>query len=228
MDGRAAKIGLERGLVELELDRDRIFAAEARRAEVVRRATGRADEPLQREVAERIRSDMRADLLDSLQFGTLWVAEAGGAIVGVAAWLPPSGYPISTGRQLRQLTVLAPTLPWAYGAAIEGRRGRATVRSDHRSKPPHWFLRALGVHPNSQRSGVGADLVAPALALADEAEMGCYLTTAAEENVGWYRRVGFEATATLRPTASWPQVWSLWRDPRTPTMSTESDPRLTR
>src|SRR5437016_44887 len=69
MDGRAARIGLERGLVELELDRDRIFAAEARRAEVLRRATGRADEPLQREVAERIRSDMHADLLDRLVRG---------------------------------------------------------------------------------------------------------------------------------------------------------------
>src|ERR671922_15927 len=50
-----ARIDLERGLVELELDRDRIVPGEACRAEIVRRAAGRAEEALEREIAERVR-----------------------------------------------------------------------------------------------------------------------------------------------------------------------------
>ena len=157
---------------------------------------------------------LRATLADSLAAGTLFVAEAGGTVVGAAAWLAPGAYPIPLRPQVGQLLHLAPAAPWAWRAAIEGRRGRAAVRADHRPKPPHWFLRSLGVRPDAQASGAGSALVRPCLDRADDDGVGCYLTTASEPNVAWYSRFGFEVTATFRPTPTWPLVWSMWRDPR--------------
>lgn len=157
---------------------------------------------------------LRADLVDSLDLGGLFVAERDGRIVGAAAWVPPGAYPIPLRRQVRQVRILAPAAPVALRAAIEGQRGRSTVRADHRSKPPHWFLRALGVDPAVQHAGAGTALLRPIMTRADHEEQGCYLTTAAPGNVAWYHRLAFETTATFHPTPTWPQVWSMWRPPQ--------------
>src|SRR2546428_9768843 len=60
--GTRPYLDLESGLAELELDRDRVVAREARRAEIACLAAGRADEAVEREFPERVRADVRADL----------------------------------------------------------------------------------------------------------------------------------------------------------------------
>jgi ribosomal protein S18 acetylase RimI-like enzyme len=86
---------------------------------------------------------------------------------------------------------------------------------------PHWYLAMLATHPDWQRRGVGAALMAPAIAEADAHGLGCYLETESEANVAYYRRHGFEVctewdltVAGERPDAHGPHMWGMWRDPR--------------
>ena len=153
---------------------------------------------------------------DSLAHDALLGAWVDGTLVGVAAWLPPSAYPIPLRRQLGQAVRLAPALPWGAGAAREALRGRSANRLHHPKDQPHHYLRALGVHPRHQRRGVGEALLRPVLAAADAEQVGCFLTTATKDNVGYYERFGFTVLATYRPTSTWPEVWAMWRAPRPP------------
>jgi len=79
-----------------------------------------------------------SDVRDAARFGTLLAAEVDGEVVGAAAWIPPEAYPVSLGRQVRQLVDLAPALPWAWAAALEARRGQVANRTHHRGQPPHF------------------------------------------------------------------------------------------
>jgi predicted N-acetyltransferase YhbS len=62
--------------------------------------------------------------------------------------------------------------------------------------------------------GVGGRLVAPGLARADAEGMACYLTTARGENVGFYRRFGFQVEAEGLPLVpGGPTHWAMRRPP---------------
>jgi len=52
----------------------------------------------------------RACLRDALGVGRIYAASLGGQLVGVAAWLPPGGFPLSPQRQLRAAPDLARVL----------------------------------------------------------------------------------------------------------------------
>ncbi len=158
---------------------------------------------------------LASDMADAARAGRLNVAERDGAVVGAAAWLPPGAYPISAARQIRELLPLAPALPWAIRAALEGRRGQTANRARHRTHgEPHYFLRTIGVDPVHQYQGVGGALVQPMLDAADAEHVGCFLFTATEENAAWYHRLGFETSALYNPTPTWPDVWAMWRAAR--------------
>lgn len=136
-----------------------------------------------------------------------------GEIVGATAWLPPEAYPISIRKQLAQVGHLLPALPWGLSAAREALRGQQANRQHHPGAP-HYFLRAVGVVPEHQGDGIGRALLAPVLERADQRQVGCYLTTAKYENVALYERFGFAVQSIYRPTPTWAQVWSMWRDSR--------------
>ena len=155
---------------------------------------------------------LAGDCADSQVHDTLLGAHLAGDLVGVAAWLPPEGYPVPVRRQLAQALHLLPALPWALGAAREAVAAQEANRSHH-PREPHYYLRAIGVAPRWQGQGVGRALLAPTLARADADGLGCYLTTATEANVAWYAGAGFVVRDTFRPTPTWPQTWSMWRPP---------------
>ncbi len=165
------------------------------------------DEAKRRHVLPRY---LLSDARDADRFGLLLVAPGG---EGAAAWIPPAGYPVGVGRQVRQLVDLVPALPWAWQAAAEARRAQSANRTEHRRHPAHYYLRALGVTPAAQGTGIGSSLVRPVLDRADAEGVGCFLQTATEANVSWYGRFGFEVVASYRPTPSWPMTWTMWREP---------------
>lgn len=68
-----------------------------------------------------------------------------------------------------------------------------------------WYLSILGIDPASQGQGLGARLLAPALAAADEAGVTCYLETFSARNESFYARAGFNALAShLEPVTGAP------------------------
>jgi GNAT superfamily N-acetyltransferase len=155
-----------------------------------------------------------SDARDALRFETLLGAFVDDRLVGAAAWIPPGAYPVSLGRQARQLVDLAPALPWAWECACEAKRAQKANRAYHRRHPDHFYLRAIGVEPASQGRGFGASLLRPVLDRADQRNVGCFLQTATADNVRWYEQFGFVVADAYRPTATWPETWSMWRRPR--------------
>jgi GNAT superfamily N-acetyltransferase len=157
---------------------------------------------------------LASDCSDSLGYDSLLGAWIAGELIGVAAWLPPDAYPIPLRRQVMQAVQLLPALPWGALAAREALRGQGSNRLHHPKAEPHYYLRAIGVDPRHQRSGVGGALLRPVLEQADIEHVGCFLTTATKDNVAYYERFGFVVIASYRPTATWPDVWAMWRSPR--------------
>jgi len=79
---------------------------------------------------------------------------------------------------------------------------------------PHWYLSVLGVDPDRWRRGVGSALLSRWLRRVDADNAPSYLETDREENVGFYRRVGFEVVNQLRIMDV--PIWCMWRSARDP------------
>jgi GNAT superfamily N-acetyltransferase len=155
----------------------------------------------------------RACLRDALRAGHVYMASRGGEILGVAAWLPPGGFPLSARRQLAAAPDMARVLaaaPRSLGRLLRFTSGLAKLHPAQ----PHWYLEAVGVEPGARGLGIGTRLLEPVLARADEAGQPCYLETMTERNVAWYGRLGFEVrSAGVSFTAGGPPNWTMLRRP---------------
>lgn len=160
-----------------------------------------------------------AGLRDALGFGHVYAAARGGTgsagdeLVGVAAWLPPGGFPLSPGRQLRALPGMAGVLAAAPRSARRLLRYTGSITRLHPAQP-YWYLEVVGVDPTARGLGIGTRLLEPVLARADEAGQPCYLETMTERNVAWYRGLGFEVRdAEVRFVPGGPPNWTMIRPP---------------
>ena len=131
---------------------------------------------------------------------------------GAAVW----GSPDRHRSGLAELLQLLPTAPFLLSArAIRALRLLFEVDSLHPNEP-HWYLATLGTVPERQGQGVGAALLQPVLALADEEGMPAYLESSKERNVPFYSRFGFEVVEELHSKVGSPPLWRMWREPRVP------------
>lgn len=133
----------------------------------------------------------RACLRDALKFGRAYAAIRSGRLVGVAVWMPPGAFPLSLRRQLRVMPDMVRILGAAPRSVLRLARFMSSVVGLHPAQP-YWYLEVVGVDPDAQGMGIGTRLLAPGLALADQAGQPCYLETMTERNVRWYRKLGFE------------------------------------
>jgi GNAT superfamily N-acetyltransferase len=127
---------------------------------------------------------------DAASWGGAVLAKDGDLEVGVALWLPPGAFPLSAARMAR----LSPTwlrmgLAAPRPTAALGLLGARMARGDWAE--PTWYLRAIGVHPDARRAGVGSLLLAPVLAGADEEGIRCALHASDPRMVPYFQRHGF-------------------------------------
>ncbi len=185
---------------------------------VVERTLGRAfhDDPVWRWVigdasgfADRAGRALGAVARVLLGHGHVWMSRSGEA---AAVWAPP-------GERLgpRQIVAMAPRLVPAVGLSGVRKVGTLAEVDRHHPHEPHWYLAVLGTDPAHQGRGFGSSVLAPVLARADEAGVGCYLESSKEDNLAFYRRHGFEVTEELDlARGAGPRIWLMWRDPRPP------------
>lgn len=89
--------------------------------------------------------------------------------------------------------------------------------AEHTPPEDHWYLQLLATHPDWQRQGLGAALMAVQFERADAEGLPCYLETETIENVAYYRRYGFEVRSEwdLDPDATLgavgPHMWGMLR-----------------
>jgi GNAT superfamily N-acetyltransferase len=145
-----------------------------------------------------LRRYLTAIAWDAASWGDAVLAKDSSREVGAALWLPPGAFPPSTARKIRLLPVmthLALRSPRGAAAlALVGARMGRHLRSE-----PGWYLRAMGVHPDSRGRGVGALLLAPVLARADEEGAPCALHLSDPVMVPYFQRHGFRLCGNELP-----------------------------
>ncbi|HEY6078262.1 MAG TPA: GNAT family N-acetyltransferase, partial [Polyangiaceae bacterium] len=78
---------------------------------------------------------------------------------------------------------------------------------------PHFYLFLVGVDPERQGRGLGAQALTPTLQQCDRDGRQAFLETAQPSNVAFYERRGFRIRQVLEG-AEFPTLWFMTRDPR--------------
>ena len=104
-------------------------------------------------------------------------------IKGVAAWIPPLGYPLDIWRCLEV---------GYYWGLVNSLSFFSDIYYIQNLKQPYWYLFALGVSKDYQRQGIGSALIQPILKRASCDGLPCHLLTHTEEGVKFYESNGFE------------------------------------
>ncbi len=141
------------------------------------------------------------------------LAETTPGIYSVALWLPPGkgfGFwtTVKSGFALPRFAMRMP--------APDRKRMMAVVRQlEDRKKAlmpePHWYLSAIGVHPEHQGEGRGTALVRSGIRSADHDNAPIYLETETEGNVDFYRHLGFEVIEQVTAAGLGLPVWLMKR-----------------
>lgn len=76
-----------------------------------------------------------------------------------------------------------------------------------------WYLSILGILPEFQGKGLGADLVQPILQQADEAGIATYLETFTPRNMSFYQRLGYQSIASFSEPVTQCDYWIMRRLP---------------
>jgi predicted N-acetyltransferase YhbS len=142
-----------------------------------------------------------------LPYGQVWVACVDDRIEAAAVWMD-SRTPL-------------PSSAWEAMAheqrSLEGDRheaSRAAEAAIARLRPelPHLYLATVGTTGRSQRRGLGSAVLAPGLAAADDAGLSAFLETSSDDNLAFYRRLGFEIVDEVQIEGG-PPVWAMSRGP---------------
>ncbi|PSL05456.1 acetyltransferase (GNAT) family protein [Haloactinopolyspora alba] len=78
---------------------------------------------------------------------------------------------------------------------------------------PHAYLHFAAVAPEQQRRGLGRRVVEPGLRRAEQAGLGVHLETTNQDNLAFYRQLGFEVSGEVHLAPDGPTMWAMWRDP---------------
>lgn len=128
---------------------------------------------------------------------------------GAAIWFPPGAWKVGAAELLRTLPEwLRITGGRALASRLRGLHWLAQKRPTHEA----WVLEVLGVHPESQRRGVGSRLLTCGLEWARADGVGTYLLTANSTAIPFYARHGFAVQDECKIPGG-PPIWSLWLEP---------------
>lgn len=154
----------------------------------------------------------------SLAYGEVYTTPAENA---VASWLAPGNWKITFWRMLCTGVRLPRAIMRLKGEArrrtldimtyIDCVHERELRRANFRRAS--WYLWMLGIDPAVQGQGIGGGLIHPILARSDEDGNACYLETAAEGNLVFYRKHGFEVVSEGTVPNQGLRIWAMLRVP---------------
>lgn len=148
----------------------------------------------------------------SISLGCTWVTSDA---VAIGMYLPP-GRPEPPGVEeeapaddVPDLSSLPPELLAKFGAIGEAMAANT---------PPelHWYLHVLATHPDWQRQGLGASIIAPVAERCDAEGLPLYLETQTASNVAYYGHLGFAVRTEWDLPFDGPHMWGMIREPAHP------------
>ena len=140
----------------------------------------------------------------ALPHGNVWTTDD---LVGAMLGLPPGKWRVPLRTTLLHGTAFGMRIPKAarLGAAMEWHHMRHL-------RQPHYYVRDIGVHPDTQGSGLGSALMRPLLDRCDREGLPAYIEASSERSAALYERLGFQHTEELRVGGS-PPLWLMLRPP---------------
>ena len=148
----------------------------------------------------------------SIVHDTIYTTDDG---VCTAIWAPPEAWALSG----EQMQTMAGPFAEAAGERVDRALSAFIEIAEVHPAEPHWYLGCLGTHPDWQRRGTASAVLAPVLNHCDSDGLPAYLETQRESNVPFYRRHGFEVIGTKQLSNGGPNMWLMWREVRTSTLS---------
>jgi GNAT superfamily N-acetyltransferase len=83
----------------------------------------------------------------------------------------------------------------------------SNLKKANKPSSPHFYINALGVHPQSQGKGIGSAILSHIHQISEQHSdsQGVALDTQTEKNVGYYQRFGYDVstTAQLESVKNW-------------------------
>jgi ribosomal protein S18 acetylase RimI-like enzyme len=146
----------------------------------------------------------------SLPHGHVWTTDdLAGAMLG----LPPGKWRVPLRTTLLHGTAFGIRIPKAarLGAAMEWHHMRH-LRGVGGVGGAHYYVRDIGVHPETQGRGLGSALMRPLLDRCDREVLPAYIEASSVRSAALYERLGFEHIEELRVGDS-PPLWLMFRPP---------------
>ncbi|MFC3613116.1 GNAT family N-acetyltransferase [Lutimaribacter marinistellae] len=134
-------------------------------------------------------------MLEAERFGLLCLTDTPGA--GAAVWSLPLDDDTASQKKRDKAAMLRACIGKASCAAYDAINVNMAKGTLPLVDPSDWYLSILGLDPSVQGQGKGSALLAPVLARADAAGVGCYLETFTPRNMRFYQRLGFVAVGTF-------------------------------
>ncbi len=122
---------------------------------------------------------------------------------GAALWFPPGLEPDSAAIMSHMEATLPPE---RLGALADGMEAQGGLHPHE----PHWYLPWIGVVPEAQGAGIGAELLSRGLARADAEGLPVYLEATNRRNAVLYARHGFNVTGVV-DAPGYPEILAMWR-----------------
>lgn len=148
-------------------------------------------------------------------FGLLYDSDARAGMRLVTAggeaatlWRAPGQNHTSRTEMLSQALPMLAT----FGTALWRALTLSDAVSAHMPSGQFWYLHIAGCDPAAQGRGLGAAVVRAGLGRA-AGRLPCYLETATEANLGFYRALGFAVTDEWCVPRGGPRFWSMMRPP---------------
>jgi GNAT superfamily N-acetyltransferase len=85
------------------------------------------------------------------------------------------------------------------------------VMHDHTPTDEHWYLNVLATHPDWQRQGLGAAIIAPIAEICRLEGLPLYLETQTAANVAYYSHLGFAVRSEWDVPLDGPHMWGMIR-----------------
>ena len=150
--------------------------------------------------------------------GEVGVVRHAGTCAGAIVSFEPHRYPVPwigagiEGLKALRFLPLLPRgwVPWRSGWL--GFRLLAYLEKLH-PQEPHWYILVIGVDPEFQGTGKGAELFAPVLHRADREKQLVYLESSNPKNLSFYQRQGFRVVSEERPVPGCPPIFPMVRSP---------------
>jgi ribosomal protein S18 acetylase RimI-like enzyme len=151
----------------------------------------------------------------ALPHGHVWTTDdLAGAMLG----LPPGKWRAPLHTTVLHGSVFRVRVPRAarLGAAMEWHHMRL-LRGVGGAGGAHYYVRDVGVHPDTQGRGLGSALMRPLLDRCDQEGLPAYIEASSERSAALYERLGFRHIKELRVGHS-PPLWLMIRPSSTSSM----------